>query len=97
VIRKSGLPSDLVPDELQISAFTDSCHEPCHKPLYLLSVGHDRGGEALAGAELVASAGGDGEVAATAGAGSIRTRTKPMVWRLSSAYQKTSPTKQGLA
>ncbi|KAM0238267.1 hypothetical protein ACHAP5_008790 [Fusarium lateritium] len=33
------LPSDLVPDEPQISAFADSCHDLCQKLLYLLGLG----------------------------------------------------------
>ncbi|KAM5376488.1 hypothetical protein ACJA88_006811 [Fusarium oxysporum] len=33
------LPSDLVPDEPQISAFANSCHDLCQKLLYLLGLG----------------------------------------------------------
>ncbi|KAH7188745.1 uncharacterized protein B0J16DRAFT_337935 [Fusarium flagelliforme] len=33
------LPSDLVPDEPQISAFADLCHDLCQKLLYLLGLG----------------------------------------------------------
>ncbi|KAF4970626.1 hypothetical protein FSARC_2407 [Fusarium sarcochroum] len=33
------LPSDLVSDETQISAFADSCHDLCQKLLYLLGLG----------------------------------------------------------
>jgi hypothetical protein len=33
------LPSDLVPDEPQINAFADSCHDLCQKLLYLLGLG----------------------------------------------------------